>query len=411
MLDYRIFLFASIIATAFLRMASAAEPLLIVGQAETKATLLSVSTEGKLEFEIQSKTMKVSREKLVRWSTPVGNAERSELLLTDGSRLVLADAWTGQPSWQMDDATIVVTTKLFGKVDLPRNQVRALLLHAPKGLKQRSQFLDGLLVSEKKSDTIYLINGDQWQGRVESLVESSKSGRLIHLRQKTATDPLPLPEKQIAAITFTHQETLPVQEKRLVVGLRGGSMLAAKSLVTDAKQLQVLLAGGVVINASDRHDVVYLRSLTTPCLYLSDLTAAEYQPTPFLDIPSPYRRDRNVLGGPLFATGRRYAKGLGMHTASRLIYSLDPTKDFHRFVATVAIDEEAAQRGSVIFRVLLRISDDWQEVFASPIVRGGDRPLPVTVELGNAKQLALVTEFADRGDECDYANWFDARLE
>ena len=409
-LDYRMLYFAGIIALGFLRLASAAEPLLIVEQPEREITFLNALPEGKLQFAMEGKMLDVSLQELIRWSTPSKNIDHRELLLTDGSRLVVADAWT-VPSWQMDGDTIVVTTKLFGKVDLQRNQIRALLLHAPKGLKQRGQFLDRLLVSKRKLDTIYLINGDEWQGRVEALVESSKSERLIHLRQKTATDPLPLPEKRIAAITFAPEETLPVQEKRLVVGLRDGSMLTAKSLVTDAQQLHVLLAGGVEINASGSHEVVYLRSLTPTCFYLSDLTPIDYQPTPFLEIPSPYRRDRNVLGGPLVTAGRSYAKGLGMLTSSRLIYSLDVPKQFRRFVASVAIDDEALHRGSVIFRVLLRTGDDWKEVFASPIVRGGETPLAVMVDLGNAKQIALVTDFADRGDECDYANWLDARLE
>ena len=284
-LDYRIFLFVCMIAVGFLRMASAAEPLLIVGQAETKATLLSVSSEGKLQFEIQGKAIDVSLQELVRWSTQKKNSARSELLLTDGGCIVLADAWTDQPSWQLDDDTISLTTQLFGKVELPRNQVRALLLHAPKGLKQRSRFLDRLLESEKKSDTIFLINGDQWQGRVESLAESATSGRLIHLLQETAITSLPIPEKQIAAILFAHQEVLPEQEKNLVLGLRNGSLLMAKSLAADAEQARVLLAGGMELTGFDRPDVVCLRSLTTSCLYLSDLTAVEYQPTPFFRHP------------------------------------------------------------------------------------------------------------------------------
>jgi hypothetical protein len=35
----------------------------------------------------------------------------------------------------------------------------------------------------------------------------------------------------------------------------------------------------------------------------------------------------------------------------------------------------------------------------------------VAVEVVGAPELALVVDYADHGDECDYADWLDARLE
>jgi hypothetical protein len=60
----------------------------------------------------------------------------------------------------------------------------------------------------------------------------------------------------------------------------------------------------------------------------------------------------------------------------------------------------------VIFRVLV----DGQERFASPTVRGGDAPLPVSVDIRGAKKLELVVDYADRGDVLDHADWLDARI-
>jgi hypothetical protein len=47
----------------------------------------------------------------------------------------------------------------------------------------------------------------------------------------------------------------------------------------------------------------------------------------------------------------------------------------------------------------------------SEVIRGGDAPVPISVPLGDAKGLALVVDYADRGDELDHADWLDARLE
>ncbi len=63
-------------------------------------------------------------------------------------------------------------------------------------------------------------------------------------------------------------------------------------------------------------------------------------------------------------------------------------------------------RGSVRYRVFV----DSEEKFASPIVRGGGPPVPVSVDVTGAKRLDLVVDFADRADEQDHADWLDARL-
>ena len=178
--------------------------------------------------------------------------------------------------------------------------------------------------------------------------------------------------------------------------------------------LQLRLACGVVLEGTDRRDVNYLLSRSAKTDYLSNRDAIDYRNVPYLTIPWQFQRDRNVLGEPLRSQGRVVAKGLGVHTASRLAFDLtaaEAEKKFERFVASIAVDDAAGRRGSVIFRVYLRQSKQWRLAYESPIVRGGDAPLPVMVELGEATQLALLTDYADRGDELDYANWLDARLE
>jgi hypothetical protein len=78
-----------------------------------------------------------------------------------------------------------------------------------------------------------------------------------------------------------------------------------------------------------------------------------------------------------------------------------------RFEALVGIDDSTAGGGSVIFRVLV----DGQERFTSRTIRGGDAPMPVSVDLTGAKRLELIVDYADRADVLDHADWLDARLE
>jgi hypothetical protein len=194
----------------------------------------------------------------------------------------------------------------------------------------------------------------------------------------------------------------------VVVGLRDGSLVYADAVRGDAKDLAVELSNGVNLSGGSVADVVALQSLAGRFVYLSDLEPAAYRHVPYLDIEWPYERDRNVVDGPLIVGGQRYLKGLGMHSAARLTYRLDGT--YRRFDATVALDDSAEERGSVTFGVYVSRGGQWQEAYQSGVVRGGDAPQSVSVDLRGAEGLTLTVDYADRGDELDRADWLDARF-
>ena len=104
------------------------------------------------------------------------------------------------------------------------------------------------------------------------------------------------------------------------------------------------------------------------------------------------------------AGDRLYAKGIGMHSAARLTYRLE--KPYRRFAAELAIDAATAGRGSVTFRVFA----DREQKYASDVIRGGQAPVPISVDIRGAKQVSLVVDFAERGDEQDHADWLNARF-
>jgi alpha-galactosidase len=141
---------------------------------------------------------------------------------------------------------------------------------------------------------------------------------------------------------------------------------------------------------------------------LSDIEAADYRHVPYLKIEWPFKQDRSVLGNPLVVGRKRYLTGIGMHSASRLTYRLDGK--YRRFDAAVAVDDSAGQRGSVTFGVYVLRDRAWQEVFKSSVIRGGDPPTPISVDVNGADGLTITVDYADRGDELDRADWLDARL-
>lgn len=93
-----------------------------------------------------------------------------------------------------------------------------------------------------------------------------------------------------------------------------------------------------------------------------------------------------------------------MHSTSRLTFRLE--KAYRRFQAELAIDDQTQLSGSVVFRVLA----GQREIYQSGVVRGGDPPLPVSVDVAGVDQLSLIVDYADRADELDHADWLNARL-
>lgn len=394
---------------------------------------VAADAEGRLTFRVFAErgptTETVPAGQLVRWGQFVESSRGPQILLTDGGLLVaqLAAIDRGQLSLKSD---------LFGDVALPAGAVLAVLLHPPADPHRRDQLVSKLLASDSRADqgaiapdnpddavapkpqaagkllpdTILLDNGDELPAAValwhnDVLAVDTDAGRVE------------LEAAQITAIQF-HRQPIPnpnqnpavAARRLLVVGWRDGSRLSTGSLVADARQARLTLAGPSPVTLSaDTSAITALQTIGGQAVYLSDLKAAGYKHIPFLQMAWPYQADHNVSGDLLRSGGKLFLKGLGMHSASRLTYDLD--RPASRLEAALAIDDRAGGRGSVVFRVFVDTGDGhWEPKFTSPIVRGGDPPLPIAVDVARAKRISLLVEFADRGDQLDYADWLDARL-
>jgi hypothetical protein len=87
-----------------------------------------------------------------------------------------------------------------------------------------------------------------------------------------------------------------------------------------------------------------------------------------------------------------------------LAYEVEPGD--RRFQALVGVDERAGPLGSVVFRVLA----DSTERFKSPPLTETDSPRAIDIDLSGAKHLILITEYGERGDVRDLADWVEARI-
>ena len=114
--------------------------------------------------------------------------------------------------------------------------------------------------------------------------------------------------------------------------------------------------------------------------------------------------NKSVDNHPLFIDGKRYEHGFGTHAVSTLRIALAGKGE--RFTATVGVDDEVGQRGSVDFKVV----GDGKVLWESGVLRGGDPAKEVSVDLHGIHKLLL--QVGDAGDDMNYdhADWADARI-
>ena len=107
-------------------------------------------------------------------------------------------------------------------------------------------------------------------------------------------------------------------------------------------------------------------------------------------------------GDPLRLTGVVYAKGLGVHSLSEVVYDLAP--EYKRFVGRLGFHDRPDQKGkgSVIGRVLI----DGKVIRETAVFRGGDPDVDFDVAIPpGSKQIALVVNDAGDGSAWDLVDW------
>jgi hypothetical protein len=381
------------------------------------AWLLSVNAEGRIAFQPEmngdapaaaARTMAFNE--LVRWGNPVSPAPQPMVLLADGPRLVAAADWSGGAAVRIEGDAIIVRSDDWGDVRLPRSAVRGVVFAQRSSLADRQRLEDLVRAADSGQDQVLLANQDRLTGAIKELPGGS-------ITIATAAGDAKLPISRVVAVIFgkpvkdaggSAEPRPQAHQAKIVVGMRDGSLLYASRVTADEHRVDLDLAGGTRLVGGSVDQIASLESLGGRFVYLSDLETADYRHVPYLVIQWPYKRDRNVLGDPLVVDGRRYLKGFGMHSAARLTYKL--ARQYKRFDAEVAIDDSAGKRGSEVFGVYVLRDGKWQPAYTSEVVRGGDSPQSVSVDLAGADAMTLVVDYADRGDELDHADWLDARL-
>lgn len=359
-------------------------------------------SDDELEFTTsEGAPREIEASRFVLWSHPREPVRRSRVLLSDCSEIVADLSWTTDGSVQLAGDAVQVRTNLLGRVELPLTAVRGVLFDAARDPVVADRVLKEMRASEtSKDDQVWLVNGDRLTGKVTSI-----DGAVATL--DVAGDSIRVPLSNLSAVAFRAVPSR-IPPAKWVIGLQDGTLLRASEASGDGPSFQAKLSAGVVVKGKSLENIAFLQNVDGDFTYLSDLEPIDYKHTPYFELSWPLAVDRNLFDRPLSSAKERYLKGLAMHSASRAAYRLDGNEQ--KFAATIALDDTAGKEGSVIFRVYAVRDGKPELAYESDIIRGGDAPEPISVDIAGAQGLILLVDYADYGDQRDHANWLDARV-
>jgi acetyl esterase/lipase len=116
--------------------------------------------------------------------------------------------------------------------------------------------------------------------------------------------------------------------------------------------------------------------------------------------------DKSIGGNTITIHGVTYARGLGAHAPSTIVYNLN--KLFTSFTSDMGVDDEMVAQacGTVDFQVYV----DDVLVYDSGTMKYNDAAKKVTVSVSGKTTLKLVVTDAGDGNGCDHADWAGAQL-
>ncbi len=113
---------------------------------------------------------------------------------------------------------------------------------------------------------------------------------------------------------------------------------------------------------------------------------------------------KSVEGKPMRLHAQKYTRGVGTHAPATLYVSLDGQAS--RFQAIVGVDDEVGDQGSITFKIY---GTD-KLLYESPLLRGGDEPKTVDLDITGLKMLYITVGDGGDGISFDHADLADAKF-
>ncbi len=291
---------------------------------------------------------------------------------------------------------------MYGSLSLPLGMVAGLLFEMPADNgTPRESFDEAIADREAREDRLLAIREDRLLG-IGGLLVSLERGKItfeIDGEQRSVE------QNRVYGLAIANPGEAPDHNGAGLFELADGSTLWARPERLERGTLHVTLLDGQTQLQLPWRSVRRIRVRSDRMVYLSDLTPVSVSEDPLLDYARPWRRDKNVRGGPLVLDARHYEKGIGVRSRSELVFA--PDGKFATFAATIGIDANTRPqgKGDCAFVVLV----DGEEKLRQRM-RGTDKPRQIVVDIRDAQRVTLLVEYGEDLSFADHANWCEARF-
>ena len=354
------------------------------------ADAITIETKvGTKESLPLDRLVKLTREPVL----PIPGWEESQaVLLPEGDRLMRAAIGTA------NDTNLEVRCESLGKLEIPLECLLGLILSTEGRSGTFDARWDRILVEPRRNEVVWLLNGDQIEG---GFLEMDDRRIKIQRDQK----PVEIERSGVVSLGFDPALLNYPRPKGhfLEFTLNDGTRLGVTGSKLDEGTLEATTRFGRPVRFA-LGDLSRVIARTSSVIYLAERTPLKAVYASYIGPTRVYRTDRTVDGRSFQLSGQIYDRGIGTQSRTLLAYRIEPGD--RRFQALVGVDERAGPLGNVLFRVLI----DGEERFRSGPMTDRDSPKPIDLDLGNGKILILDTQFGDRGDVCDLADWVEARI-
>jgi NPCBM/NEW2 domain len=332
--------------------------------------------------------------KLTRDSVgPIGDWEGShQILLPDGDSLSRVNVLAST------ETALVVQSSILGKLLVPLTSPVGVILAPPRQTDALDLLRDQVLRDARTTEVLWMTNGDRVKGSFASLDNHE-------IKFQIDANAVGLDRSRVVALGFDPSLVVYPKPKNsfLEFTLTDGSRLGLSGVHLSEGHVQGKARFGEPIRFP-LADLSRIYSRNMSVVYLSERSPAAVQYVPYIGPTRQLRVDQTVEGHPFQLAGESFDPGVGTQSRTLVAYRLEAGD--RRFQSLVGVDERAGPLGSVVFRVLL----DGKERFKSASMTEHEPPKSIDIDISGARTLILATEFGDRGDVRDLADWVEARI-
>ncbi len=226
-----------------------------------------------------------------------------------------------------------------------------------------------------------------------------------------------VPLEKLEGFLFYEADPAPLRDPRASVALWDGSLWRLDDVSIEDGWLQATSLGGEALHIP-LEQVKQIDLAAGKIAYLSDLDAVVEEVTPTLGSSLQAALNRLIYapkidsaagGGPLRlrdpATGAitQYAKGLALHSRTRLEYRL--AGNYRRLQGVAGIAPEISLAGAVRLRI-----DADNETLWDQVLRSSNGPVELDLDLTDKRRLAILVDYVDELDVGDRLNLCEIRI-